>query len=87
MNKVLNIGLVEQDCDADDLIEYVGHLMNWYSRKPSAYLANIIVSNLELIEIKIEKNECDGLDCECSRLLKKWRYQAQFRKHQNLTLN
>ncbi len=76
----LNDSLFSNDCEADDLIEYVKNLMHWYSHQPSEYLAHNIVSNLEIIKIKIEQNECSSLDCECERLLKKWRYQVEFRR-------
>lgn len=74
-----------------NIIAYVKAAMSWYSKKPSAYLAKVVVTNLELVQDKINSGECtqsmcneEGLDCECYRLLKKWRFQWQYRAALNM---
>lgn len=69
-----------EEHEIEDLIRYVQHLMIWYSKKPSLYLANNIVAKLELIKQRKENSECGPRDWECERLIKKWLYLIQTRK-------
>lgn len=73
--------VIERDeHEIEDLIRYVQHLMKWYGKKPSLYLANNIVGKLELIKERQGNCECGPRDWECERLIKKWSYLVQARK-------
>lgn len=65
----------------DETVEYIECLMIWYCKKPSRFLANLIVSSLE----ELRAGELDGETAAglwaCQRLIRNWEYIAASRRH------
>ena len=65
----------------DETIDYIEWLMIWYCRKPSAFLANIIVSRLEELREREADGELGAGHWACQRLIRNWAYIAERRRY------
>lgn len=68
---------IPPDISPDELVKAIEWLMNWYCHKPSAFLANLIVTRLEYLKSIEQQGESPHPDWACQRLLKNWEYIAQ----------
>lgn len=70
-------GIELDECDdlgAEERIEYIEWLMRWYSRKPSVFIANVIVSNLESLRLLEQEGETLAPEWSCQRLISNREY-------------
>ena len=83
--KVAQVNLVSNEAEDDrsfeDKIDYLEWLMIWYCKKPSAFLANVIVTNLETLKERNTDGELSNSEWSCNRLLKNWEYIAERCRH------
>ena len=61
----------------DQIIDHTEWLMIWYCRKPSIFLANLIVSSLEMLISREDCAEPAKQEWASPRLLKHWAYIAE----------
>ena len=66
----------DEDWDVEDQARYIAYLMQWYAVKRSAYLANLIVVNLESYKARSDGQDNEATAMKCERLIKQWRYLA-----------
>lgn len=64
----------DESHDFDEMIRYVESLIRWYSARRSIYLANHIVSRLELIRDNAVELDSSFNNWNYDRLIKQWRY-------------
>lgn len=62
------------DLGLEERIEYIEGLMRWYSSKPSTFMANVIVSNLETLRLLEQDGEILAPEWSCQRLIGHWEY-------------
>ena len=70
----------ENDPGIEEIINYIEWLMIWYCRKPSTFIANIIVSRLEELQDRNSNGELEDPEWCCDRLLRNWEYIAERRR-------
>ena len=61
----------------DEIVGYIEWLMSWYCRKPSMFLASIIVSRLESLQARERGGELVAAEWACHRLLRNWEYLVE----------
>ena len=67
----------------DETIDYIEWLMAWYCRKPSNFIANIIVSRLEDLRKRGDAGEAGVGEWSCDRLVRNWQYIAERHRSRN----
>ena len=71
----------KDDRGLEEAVDFIEWLMIWYCKKPSAFLANLIVTNLESLKDRNANGEVVDSNWSCDRLLKNWEYIAERCRH------
>ena len=71
----------EDNRSFEETVDFIEWLMIWYCKKPSSYLANMIVSHLESLKQRNANGQLVNSDWNCDRLLKNWEYIAEHCRH------